>query len=943
MTSDSNKDKSSRPSDSEPSETDKPRSPSEQRPSAEKPDRPSPQVSRPDQTAMSQNTPPQASSASGSGDQRKPVQKTVTEKPSQDVSSQTPDAQEKQASVPRKPNPGTGQAPQSTPPQEPQSSLKVKIQDIDEDQGSETGQDDQNSKKAGTQNENWNLEANRVAIGSPLVETLRLMAGHFGRRTTSSALISGLPVPNEGITPSLFIRAAERADMHAALAERTLEALAISPHLPCILVLENNEACILWEIEQPSGKRFTADQQAPVSQGKKKQAAPEIQDGGSGPKDAQSQRAAKRVAQTAAQTTPQAAPQKSSQKEPQQLHPETLFHVQFPETEVERTPISFSDLQKAYTGFAFFLRPIARLDDRAGPAQIDNARDWFWGALKEHSRTYSEVIVAAVMINMFALASPLFIMNVYDRVIPNAAFETLWVLAIGVSLAFFFDFTLKNLRAHFLDVAGRKADIKISANLFEQVMGMTMAARPASAGVLANHMREFEGLRDFFTSATLVALIDLPFLFLFILLIFVIAGPIAFVPLAAVPIIVGTGLFLQKSIEKVIRDSMNENALKNAHLFETITGLETIKVQAAEGHSQRKWEELTDKSSRTAVKSRRISAFMMNFTVLIQQITSVVVVIVGVYLITEGVLTMGALIAAVILTGRVMAPLAQVAGLLTRLKQSQESLRQLDDLMKKEVERPMEKHFITKSNLMGRLEFKDVIFHYPNQTVPALNNVTFRINPGERVAIIGAVGSGKTTIERLILNLFQPDSGSVQVDGTDVRQIDPGDLRRNIGTVQQSPQLFYGSVRENITMGHETMSERAVLQAAEMSGVMEFLRDSELGLDTQVGERGESLSGGQRQAVAIARALLYDPGMMILDEPTASMDPASEQRLLKRLNKLCENKTTLMITHKAAMLGIVDKVMLLDRGKVVAFGPKDEIIKKLQAREFGTQAENTEV
>ena len=739
--------------------------------------------------------------------------------------------------------------------------------------------------------DSWSLKANRISIQMPLIETLRILAGHYGRRTTSSALVAGLPIPKDAITPDLFVRAAERADMHATLAERSLDALSISPHLPCILVLADGQACVLWDIQHPELKQ---------------------------PKKRQDGTAAKVKA-----------------------HPETMFEVQFPETEEERRNISLKELGALYAGYVFFVRPVARMDDRGGPAEIDTAKDWFWGALKEHMRTYHEVIVAAIMINVFALASPLFIMNVYDRVVPNAAFETLWVLALGVTIVFLFDFTLKNLRAHFLDVAGRKADVKISSQLFEQVMGMTMAARPASAGVLANHMREFEGLRDFFTSATLVALIDLPFLFLFILLMVILAGPVAVVPIVAVPIVIGMGLFLQKSIEKVIRASMNENALKNALLFETITGLETIKVQAAESHAQRKWEELTDMSSRTSVKSRRISAFMMNFTVLVQQLTSVVVVIVGVYLITDGTLSMGALIAAVILTGRVMAPLAQVAGLITRLKQSQESLRQLNDLMKKDVERPEGKHFITKSSLSGHVDFKGVVFHYPGQSIPALNEVDFTIKPGEKVAIIGAVGSGKTTIERLILNLFQPESGSVQLDGTDVRQIDPGDLRRSIGTVQQSPQLFYGSVRENITMGHETVSERAVLQAAEMAGVLEFLNDSEHGLDTQVGERGESLSGGQRQAVAIARALLYDPPLMILDEPTASMDPASEQRLLKRLVKLCADKTTLLITHKAAMLAIVDKVMLLDRGKIVAFGPKDEIIKKLQARQFGTQAENT--
>ena len=304
---------------------------------------------------------------------------------------------------------------------------------------------------------------------------------------------------------------------------------------------------------------------------------------------------------------------------------------------------------------------------------------------------------------------------------------------------------------------------------------------------------------------------------------------------------------------------------------------------------------------------------------------------------------MGALIACVILSGRIMGPLAQIAGLMTRLNQSREALEQLNDLMKKPVERPAGKHFVSLSHVNGKVEFKDVVFKYPTQETPSLNNINLTITPGERIGIIGAVGSGKTTMERLLLNLYEPTSGSVQIDNIDVRQIDPGDLRRNVGAVQQSPQLFFGSVRDNITMGHEMAPERAVLKAAELSGVLEFLRDSSAGLDTQVGERGESLSGGQRQAVAIARALLYDPPILILDEPTASMDPASENRLRKRLEVLCKNRTTILITHKGSMLSLVDKLILLDRGRIVAYGPKDEVIRKLQAREYGTAAEKTNV
>ncbi len=734
----------------------------------------------------------------------------------------------------------------------------------------------------------WPLEADRVAIHDPLVNCLQLLAGHYGRRASVASLTSGLPIPKHGITPVLFERAAERANLNSFMVERPLDSLAIAPNLPCIMVLEGNQACILWEVKQPKQK---------ASKGKKKIT----------------------------------------------VHPEARFVVQFPETEDDRQEMSLAELNKVYTNYVFYVRPIARVDDRAGPAAIDNARNWFWSALWENKNIYSEVIAAAVMINLFALGSSLFVMNVYDRVVPNNAIETLWVLSVGVLVVYVFDFILKNLRAYFLDHAGRKADVKVSARLFEQMLGMTMEARPSSAGVMASHMREFETLRDFFTSATMAALIDLPFIFFFIAIIAIIGGPIAFVPLAAIPIVLIVGMALQKPLQAAIKESMMESALKNALLFETISGLETVKVQAAEGHTQRRWEELTDKSSRTSVKTRKVNAFALNFATFVQQLVSVFVVIVGVFLIKEAEISMGALIACVILSGRAMAPLAQIAGLLTRMHQSAESLRQLDELMKKDVERPTGKHFISMPSIQGKVEFRDVLFHYPEQSVPALNNLNFTLEAGDHVGVIGAVGSGKTTIERLMINLYQPESGSVQLDGTDVRQIDPGDLRRNVGAVQQSPQLFYGSVRENITMGHEMAPDRAVLRAAELAGVTEFLKESQAGLDTQVGERGEALSGGQRQAVAIARALLYDPPVLILDEPTASMDPASENRLRKRLHHVTEGRTTLLITHKGSMLTLVDKLILLDRGKLVAFGPKDEVIRKLQGREYGTAAEKTDV
>lgn len=728
----------------------------------------------------------------------------------------------------------------------------------------------------------WPLEADRVAISMPLLDVLVMIAGHYGRRTSRASLTASLPIPPTGLTPDLFIRAAERADMTARLVERPLAALAIAPTLPCVLMLAAGQSCILWEIVVPRGRK---------------------------------------------------APRKKRDGDIE-LSSDTKFIVQFPETPDERKAMGLAELDAIYQGYAFYMRPVARVDDRAGPATIDQTRDWFWSAIREHKGIYKEVVLAAVLINLFALASPLFTMNVYDRVVPNTAFDTLFVLAFGMIIVLIFDLIIKTLRAQFLDYAGKKADIKISGLLHEQMLGLTLTARPASAGVLASNMREFESIREFFTSATLAALIDLPFVLLFIGVIAIVSGPLALVPLAAVPVVLLIGWALQTPMQKIIRSSMMENALKNAQLFETITGLETIKTQAAEGHVQRKWEELNERASLTAMKSKRVTNFAMNFSAFVQQIVGVLVVIVGVYLISKAYITQGALIATVMLTSRALMPLSQFSGLLIRYNQSKEALKQLNDLMQKPVERPAGKHFISIPRIQGKVEFRDVVFAYPGQSVPALNHISFTVEAGEHIGIIGAVGSGKTTLQRLLLNMYEPTSGSIMLDGSDVRQIDPGDLRRNVGCVQQTPQIFYGSVRDNITMGHETAPDRAVLKAAEMSGVTEFLRDSQLGLDTQVGERGEALSGGQRQAVAIARALLYDPPVMILDEPTASMDPASENRLRAHLEVLTKDKTTILITHKGSMLNLVTKLILLDRGRIVAFGPKEEVIRKLQAGEF---------
>lgn len=736
----------------------------------------------------------------------------------------------------------------------------------------------------------WPLAADRQALKSPILECLVTLAGDFGRRTSIAALTAGLPMGRFGISPNVIQRACERADMSAQLVQRSLDALIIAPNFPVLLILDRGLACILKGVSFPTQK-------------------PKREEG------------SRRVL----------------------VSEDTLLHVEYPETPGHIQKVSLEEFKPLYTGYAYYVRPVGRLDDRAGSAIIEEGRDWFWSALKKNKSIYVEVVIAAVMVNIFALVAPLFTMNVYDRVVPNNAFSTLAVLAVGVTIVYLFDLLMRTLRAHFLDVAGKRADREISASLFEQVLGMKMAARPMSAGSMVANMRDFEGLRDFFTSATMTTVIDAPFALLFIVIMGVIAGPLALVPLIIAPLMVLVGYLLQRPLMRVVKESMAENAQKNALLFETVIGLEAVKLSAAEGHKQRNWEQLTDRAAKTSIKMRRMAAWAVNFTNFISSLATVLLVCGGVYMISEGMITMGALIACSMLMGRALAPFSQLAALLTRFNQTKESLDQLQQIMEKPIERPAHRHFISKPSFEGRVEFRNVTFRYGEGGNPAVNNLNFTVQPNEKIAIIGAVGSGKTTLVRLLSNLYEPENGSILIDGTDVRQIDPGDLRRNIGVVQQNPTLFFGSIRENITMGHENAPERAVVRAAEISGVMDFLRDTQLGLDTHVGERGEMLSGGQRQCVAIARALLYDPKIVLLDEPTASLDPASEARLIRHLNMLCQNKTVILITHKGSMLSLVDKVMLIDRGGIVDFGPRDEIVKKLQSRTYAAASEGANI
>ena len=595
------------------------------------------------------------------------------------------------------------------------------------------------------------------------------------------------------------------------------------------------------------------------------------------------------------------------------------------------TTLALKDLDILYSGYAIFARPLYQYDNRSSDLDVEKPKSWFWSVIWKFWPVYSKVALAAILVNMFAISSPLFTMNVYDRVVPNGnrAIDTLIVLSIGIGIVFIFDFILKNLRVYFVDAAGKNADIILASRLLEHVMGIQLGSRPASSGSFANQLREFETLRDFFSSATLVALIDLPFIAFFIGVIYLLGGPVAWVPIVAIPVIIAGSLIIHIPLSAWVRRSFRESAQKHALLVETINGLETIKSFGAEGEIQKDWERFVAQSADSSRYLKFFSTLAMNWSGLVQQLGYVSVIIVGVFLIGEGELTMGGLIACSILSARAMAPLGQVVGLLTRFNQSKTALDALDQVLALPVERPQGKRFLHRPKLTGKIDFCDVTFSYPEQKTTALKNFNLTINAGEKVGFLGRIGSGKSTFEKLLLNLYEPQEGSIKIDGTDIRQIDPADLRANIGHIPQDIYLFYGSVKDNILLGSRNVDNEALLKAAEIAGVLNFVRDHPEGFDMQVGEGGTRLSGGQRQSIAVARALVRNPSIYMMDEPTAMMDHASETGLLNRLRPHIEDKTLLLVTHRMPLVRLVNRLIIVDAGRIVADGPRDEIIKAL--------------
>jgi len=595
--------------------------------------------------------------------------------------------------------------------------------------------------------------------------------------------------------------------------------------------------------------------------------------------------------------------------------------------------IEIDKLEDEYLGFAFMLKKVYEYEHENGKKTLDlsNQKHWFWSTLGFSRKIYFDCILASILINLFVLATPLFTMNVYDRVIPNNAQETLLVFTIGIVVVFLLDASLKFLRTYFLEMAGKKSDIIMSSIIFEKILDLQMHAHPKSVGSFANNIKSFDSIRGFLTNATLSILIDFPFAILFLAVIFYLSGVLVLVPISIIFIIVIYALMIKKPLQTSIESTYEASAKKNGILIEALQNIETIKAQGLAGNIQFNWEESTGEIANKSLKSKLISSSIPTITGLLVGLNTVLIIVFGVFLIQKFELTMGGLIATMILSGRAISPMGQIVGLITNFEDAKTSFKMLDDIVNKPLERPIGREFVKRPSLKGNIEFRNVSFKYPDSEAYALKDVSFIIKEGEKVAFIGRIGSGKSTIAKLILKLYEPQEGSILIDGIDISQIDPADLRKKISYVPQDIHLFRNTIKNNILGSYKFVDDEWMIKCSKISGTDEFVKLHPVGYDMPIGERGAGLSGGQRQSVGIARALINDSKIYLFDEPTNAMDQTSESNVLNNLKENLEEKTLFLVTQKMNMLDLVTRVIVMNQGEKVLDGDKLEIIKKLGA------------
>ncbi|PJG85897.1 type I secretion system permease/ATPase [Conservatibacter flavescens] len=597
------------------------------------------------------------------------------------------------------------------------------------------------------------------------------------------------------------------------------------------------------------------------------------------------------------------------------------------------------ELASKYLGYCWFIKAKEQADVRSELPEYEMPKAWFFKVIWRFKRYYYQVIVATFIINFLALVSSLYVMNVYDRVIPNKSYQTLWVLSIGVFLAISFEFIAKLIRGRLTDIAGKKADLIISSALFRRVLGLKLSERPVSSGSYANNLREFESVREFMTSASLLTLVDIPFLFLFLGVMWLIAGKLALVPMVIIPIVIIVGLLAQIPLSRSINESMKESSQRQGLVVEALEGIETLKTNNAMNWAQKRWDFYTAKAAASSIKVKDTSNFVVSFATMMQQLNTVFLVVVGTYLIHSddpaSKITMGALIASVILSGRALSPLGQIAGLAVRFQQAWLALKGVNGIIERNVDRESTRKYITLKQVAGKIQFNHAEFAYQKDSASVIQDLSLTINPGEKVGILGRIGSGKSTALKLAMGLYEPKKGSVTLDDVDIRQIDPHFVRNQMLLLEQNPRLFLGTLRENLDLARQDgfSNDQDLIRALSRFGLDKMIRNHPKGLDMQIGEGGLGLSGGQKQVIALARMTIRNPKVVLLDEPTTGLDQGSEIQALRAIADWARHRTLLVVTHRPQVLQIVNRIIVVEEGKVLMDGPRDEVLKQLAQNE----------
>jgi ATP-binding cassette subfamily C protein LapB len=715
----------------------------------------------------------------------------------------------------------------------------------------------------------WDLDNDALA------HAIAWLTRHHGRERSPESLLSTLPVQGR-LAPDQAIRALTEAGFSAGLVQRPVAEIS-ELLLPAVLLLKEGDACIVVARH--------ADRPGEASR----------------------------------------------------------YDIVMPGRECVPCQAGEAELAAEYTGIALVATPRPQAQAGASEAEArllaDPAQHWLWGTIRRFVPYYRSALLAALLSNVLMLVTGLVTSVIFDKVIPHQAFVTLWALAIGAALALVFDLTARQLRTHLIDLAGRKADLLVGSLLFRQTLGLRMEHRPASAGGYAHHLAQVEQVREFFASATLSAVSDLPFIVVFVAMVFVIGGPLGWVLVLAIPALLLGAALLQGALRRATMAQMHQMADLHGVLVEAVDGIEDLKAAGAQGRFLRRYEEATAVQSHSQLQMRQLQALTMNVAAVAQQAVTLVLLVWGVYLIHAQVITGGALIGAVMFAGRALAPLASVVQLATRYQGARAAMRALDHVMQQPTEREPGKVYVPRRELSGQLALVEASFAYPAPALPGavaggqgplvLQRASLRFASGERVAILGRIGSGKSTVLRLLAGLYQPVQGQVEADGIDLRQIDPADYRSKVGFVAQDPRLFAGTLRDNVLLDRPAADAARLAEVATLTGLDRLVSSHPQGWGLPVGEGGSLLSGGQRQLVALARCLVTRPRILLMDEPTSSMDAQSEMAFLRQLRQAAQDCTLVVVTHRPAVLELVNRIVVVDGGRVVMDGPKEQVLAAL--------------